>query len=85
MLRPYDELLTGELPYNVVKPPLAIINKVYEGVSPRGLTGKLRYNLPCVDQVWGLLEACWQDASLRPSISDVKERMRRFYLQKMGH
>ncbi|KAF8589907.1 kinase-like protein, partial [Ramaria rubella] len=70
------ELLTGEVPYQGLK-ERAVIMAVTKGVTPRRPENNVgSRGHSCSEEFWSVLESCWKVAPLRPSISEVRGRMR---------
>ena len=73
-----NELLTGEVPYssiNQIQLPLIILS----GTTPQSLANDVRYNIAHSEQFWGILEGCWAESTLRPSIHEVRSSLQNLY------
>lgn len=67
------QLLTGKQPFYTTKMPGSVLMKIISGVLPE----RKDYVSPDLDNnVWSLLQACWQkDPSKRPTIHEVARRV----------
>jgi len=74
------QLLSRDVPYSKVLSKKAVYREVLMGVNPRTLSNDIQYPIPRVDLLWQMLEHCWMQAPLRPTISEVKEMMQSFDL-----
>ena len=69
------QVLTGTLPFGRLPMP-EVVSKVLEGERPTKPANALELGLS--DEVWKLLEDCWQpQRALRPSVKDVLDRVQR--------
>jgi serine/threonine protein kinase len=69
------QLLTGDVPYGSHR-DITIISGILTRSPLPKTASPLRYSINHVDLLWNLLEECWAEAPHRPSIHEVKDRLR---------
>jgi hypothetical protein len=73
------QLLTGQVPYSTIR-EMYVPLTVMKGVTPRNLSSRLRYEIPRSGELWALLEQCWEQTILRPSMHEVRLCLQKFDL-----